>query len=85
MAMMCVVIVLQGHMMLMGQPGSGRRTLVRLACYIAGCDRLETNLQDSGKKTAWHDLLKQAMHTAGVTGRCGGEMDQVAGSLYMAL
>ncbi|MEW5313637.1 MAG: hypothetical protein WDW38_005189 [Sanguina aurantia] len=70
-ARICRVLAMdQGHMMLMGQPGSGRRTLVRLACYIAGCDRLESNLQDSGKAaTAWHDLLKQAMHTAGVTGR----------------
>lgn len=56
-------------MILMGVPGSGRRTLCRLASYMASCKLFEANLKDGHVGIAWAEMLKQMLYTAGVQGR----------------
>ncbi len=60
---------LQGHLMLLGPPGSGRRTLAKLAAHMTGCLLLEANLKDQQKGFAWRDMVKTGLMAAGVQGR----------------
>ena len=62
----------QGHMILLGKAGSGRRTLARLSAHVSKCVTFEAILKDAQKGFNWKDMLKQALHTAGVLGRCVG-------------
>lgn len=59
----------QGHMILLGSAGSGRRTLCRLAAHICSMQLFEVNLKDSQSGVQWKDLLKNLIHTSGVQGR----------------
>lgn len=61
-------------MILLGQAGSGRRTLARLAAHIQSCELFESPLKDAngpggGPAAGWRDMLKQGLHAAGVSGR----------------
>ncbi|GFH30703.1 uncharacterized protein HaLaN_29602, partial [Haematococcus lacustris] len=68
-ARMCRVMSMeQGHLIIIGPPGSGRRTLARLACYVSKMSSFEATLKDSQRGFNWRDMLKNVMHTAGVLG-----------------
>lgn len=59
----------QGHMILVGPPGSGRRTLARLSCHMSNVQVFEANLKDTQRGFNWRDTVKTVMHVAGVLGR----------------
>lgn len=63
---------MQGHLMLVGPPGSGRRTMARLAAHMSRVALFEAALKDNQRGLNWRDMLKQMMHTAGVQGRWVG-------------
>lgn len=58
-----------GHLILMGPPGCGRRTMARLACFMSRCAVFEAGLKDGQRGLNWREMLKSMMHTAGVQGR----------------
>lgn len=56
--------------MLLGPPGCGRRTLAKLASHMCRCTLLEAKLKDEQKGFAWRDMIKTALLSSGVQGRC---------------
>lgn len=58
----------QGHCLLIGDGGSGRRTTVRLASSMAGAKLFQLNANVKYEIHKWHDDIKRCLMHAGING-----------------
>ena len=59
----------KGNCLLLGMGGSGRRSLARLAAFIAGYDVFSIEITKSYGMAEWHDDLRSLFMLAGVEGK----------------
>lgn len=59
----------QGHLITVGNGGSGRKTSIKLAACMAGADLFNFDYRDSYTMKEWKDDMKQVLMTAGLNAR----------------
>ncbi|KAM9758655.1 dynein axonemal heavy chain 1 [Menidia menidia] len=59
----------QGHALLLGVDGSGRRSLAKLASYMSGCECFEIETSKNYGRTEWREDIKKALLKAGLQNR----------------
>lgn len=59
----------QGHLITVGNGGSGRKTSIKLAACMAGADLFNFEYRDSYTMKEWKDDMKQVLMTAGLNAR----------------
>eukprot|EP00873_Tetraselmis_striata_P027558 jgi/Tetstr1/447822/TSEL_035152.t1 len=58
-----------GHLLLLGQAGSGRNGIARLGIFLSGMQCVEINVRPGYSRALWREDLKKMLHTPGVMGR----------------
>lgn len=59
----------QGHLITVGNGGSGRKTSIKLAACMAGADLFNFDYRDTYTMKEWKDDMKLALMTAGLNAR----------------
>lgn len=59
----------QGHLIAVGNGGSGRKTSIKLAACMAGAELFQFDYRESYSMKEWRDDIKKALMTAGLNAR----------------
>ncbi|KAF2359916.1 Dynein heavy chain AAA module D4 [Trinorchestia longiramus] len=58
-----------GHMLMIGIPGCGRRSVAKMSAFMAGCDLIKLVQSNSYSVTDWREDLKKVLLRAGADGK----------------